>query len=294
MVENIRNLDLRRAELEKIYGKKGLILKDELEMRNFLEINSYLDIESELGGRLKSEIIQLENYPTHYLHSLRCGCYALKITDYLKKIEPVVFIGQIKNYTDSNFKKYQQIFYIASLLHDVGKREFPELITKTDLTEEEIILLRGHVEKSRDIIKSINETSAEIALRHHLYQPKSYPYGINGSTPEIEVLSRLLGKIDNWDTRTTRVNNRNNYNYYEKAIIMFNKIKNNNNFIPQQIAKKLIGKEYQKVNLYYGGTNLPRMNFNCGKLIDLLVEDGIFGSKNPLNPFEKFYSFRVI
>jgi len=196
------------------------------------KINSYLDIESELGGRLKSEIIQLENYPTHYLHSLRCGCYALKITDYLKKIEPVVFIGQIKNYTDSNFKKYQQIFYIASLLHDVGKREFPELITKTDLTEEEIILLRGHVEKSRDIIKSINETSAEIALRHHLYQPKSYPYGINGSTPEIEVLSRLLGKIDNWDTRTTRVNNRNNYNYYEKAIIMFNKIKNNNNFIP--------------------------------------------------------------
>lgn len=88
---------------------------------------------------------------------------------------------------------------IAGVLHDIGKLQVPaEILSKpTRLTEYEYLLVKTHVEASRDILQKIAFPwpVAEIVYQHHeRMNGKGYPRGLAGEAIRIE--ARILAVAD--------------------------------------------------------------------------------------------------
>lgn len=93
----------------------------------------------------------------------------------------------------------------AALLHDIGKIGIPDsILNKPDrLTDEEYDIMKSHVVKGGEILKSFTliEHVEEGALYHHeRYDGKGYVHGLKGE--EIPLNARIIGIADTFDAMT--------------------------------------------------------------------------------------------
>ena len=93
----------------------------------------------------------------------------------------------------------------AALLHDIGKIGIPDsILNKPErLTDEEYDIMKSHVVKGGDILKSFTliEHVEEGALYHHeRYDGKGYVHGLKGE--EIPLNARIIGIADTFDAMT--------------------------------------------------------------------------------------------
>lgn len=93
----------------------------------------------------------------------------------------------------------------AALLHDIGKIGIPDSILNKPgrLTDEEYDIMKSHVVKGGEILKSFTliEHVEEGALYHHeRYDGKGYVHGLKGE--EIPLNARIIGIADTFDAMT--------------------------------------------------------------------------------------------
>lgn len=95
---------------------------------------------------------------------------------------------------------------LAGLLHDIGKEKIPhELLSKTNLTNQELVILQEHTKIGYKIIKvemELSDSIARAALEHHEHNDGSgYPYGRSGD--RITVESQIVNVCNYFDNLTS-------------------------------------------------------------------------------------------
>lgn len=134
-------------------------------------------------------LLSLSKYNDTILqHSCRLATYSTALTELL---------GLKKDKRHS--------IYTAAILHDVGKMALPhELWTKKiKPTAQDAKLMRGHTLNGYNILKSINEEEAIVALQHHeRISGCGYPYQLKDK--EIEYNSKMVAVLDVFDVMSIR------------------------------------------------------------------------------------------
>lgn len=125
-----------------------------------------------------------------YAHSLRSSVWALVFGRHL---------GLPKDILEE--------LALGVLLSEVGKTRIPRslLMKPGALTEEEMAIVRKHVDHGVDILRScegVNETVISVVQFHHeRFDGSGYPYGIGGT--DIPLLARIAGIVDTYDAITS-------------------------------------------------------------------------------------------
>lgn len=105
-------------------------------------------------------------------------------------------------------KEQLQELALGCMFFDIGKIKYPkELLVKTDtLTDEEVTLIKKHVNDSVDLLKNthgIKQSVIEIAQNHHeRFNGTGYPEGKQGN--DIPVFARIAGIVDTYDALTSQ------------------------------------------------------------------------------------------
>lgn len=112
-----------------------------------------------------------------------------------------VLIGKELGFDDTRCAQLKK----AALLHDIGKIGIPDrILNKPDrLTDEEYAIMKSHVVKGGEILKSFTliEHVEDGALYHHeRYDGKGYVHGLKGE--EIPLNARIIGIADAFDAMT--------------------------------------------------------------------------------------------
>ena len=112
-----------------------------------------------------------------------------------------VLIGKELGFDDAQCEQLKK----AALLHDIGKIGIPDrILNKPDrLTDEEYAIMKSHVVKGGEILKSFTliEHVEDGALYHHeRYDGKGYVHGLKGE--EIPLNARIIGIADAFDAMT--------------------------------------------------------------------------------------------
>jgi len=97
-------------------------------------------------------------------------------------------------------------FYMAGLLHDVGKIGVPERVLQKEgkLTDEEFALIKKHPEIGARIlgdIKQIEDIIPGVLHHHERWDGRGYPYGLSGKG--IPLMGRVLCLADSFDAMTS-------------------------------------------------------------------------------------------
>jgi len=104
-------------------------------------------------------------------------------------------------------KEQLQELALGCMFFDIGKIKYPnELLVKTGpLTDEEISLIKNHVNDSIEILKNthgIQQSVIDVALNHHeRFNGTGYPAKKKGS--EIPLFARIAGIVDTYDALTS-------------------------------------------------------------------------------------------
>ena len=93
----------------------------------------------------------------------------------------------------------------AALLHDIGKIGIPDrILNKPErLTDEEYAIMKSHVVKGAEILKSftlIEHVEEGVLYHHERYDGKGYVHGLKGE--EIPLNARIIGIADTFDAMT--------------------------------------------------------------------------------------------
>lgn len=141
---------------------------------------TFLELGIDLG--LKDSILLLlqplkegdEVHREHYEHSIRVGILAKQIA------ESMGLDGRA--------------LFLAGIFHDLGKQEIrTELLGKTEpWTDDDLQEIQGHVMAGYRLLKGKFDFSAEVMVRHHTFQPNSYPKELPSSLHEYSEETREL------------------------------------------------------------------------------------------------------
>lgn len=98
------------------------------------------------------------------------------------------------------------VIYEAGLLHDIGKISISEAILSKQgkLTDEEMEIMRGHVNNSIDMIRHLSSMDYLIPAvvgHHERWDGKGYPTGI--AREDIPITARCLALADSFDAMTS-------------------------------------------------------------------------------------------
>jgi putative nucleotidyltransferase with HDIG domain len=93
----------------------------------------------------------------------------------------------------------------GALLHDIGKVALPDaLLHKVGpLSEEDVTLIRTHVELGRDILRklpALASAAAIVAASHEAFDGSGYPNGVSGR--DIPQGARIISIVDTFDALT--------------------------------------------------------------------------------------------
>jgi response regulator RpfG family c-di-GMP phosphodiesterase len=93
----------------------------------------------------------------------------------------------------------------AALLHDIGKVAMPDALMYKPgpLTDDDIALLRTHVEVGHTIVSTIpalREAAAIIVASHEAWDGSGYPRGLAGEA--IQIGARIISVVDTFDALT--------------------------------------------------------------------------------------------
>ena len=161
-----RMLDFQKKELE--------FVKKQLEMGNETVITIARTVDAKDVNTSK--------------HSLRVSEYS-------------VLIAKELGYSDEECENLRK----AALLHDIGKIGIPDrILNKPErLTDEEYAVMKSHVEKGAEILKSftlVNHVEEGALYHHERYDGKGYMHGLKGE--EIPLNARIIGIADAFDAMT--------------------------------------------------------------------------------------------
>ncbi|MDR4969197.1 MAG: diguanylate cyclase, partial [Acholeplasmataceae bacterium] len=100
---------------------------------------------------------------------------------------------------------FEEKVRISGLLHDIGKISIDDdiLNKKSELTEEEWVIMKKHPETGYQILSAVSEYDdiAKIVLFHHeRYDGRGYPNGLYRD--EIPIESRIIAVADSFDAMT--------------------------------------------------------------------------------------------
>ncbi|WP_134059154.1 HD-GYP domain-containing protein [Rheinheimera aquimaris] len=96
----------------------------------------------------------------------------------------------------------------GALLHDIGKIKVPDAILNKPgrLTDDEFVVMRQHVEFSRDILQQtegISPISLDVAANHHeRMDGRGYPAGLQQE--QISLHARMIAIVDTYDAITAQ------------------------------------------------------------------------------------------
>ncbi|MGM0786984.1 MAG: HD domain-containing phosphohydrolase [Thermodesulfobacteriota bacterium] len=150
-------------------------------------------------------------------------------------------------------KEYREAVRVAALLHDYGKIGIPDsLLKKSDrLTFNEYEYIKGHAEKTHEILRQINfeghlKQVPEIAAAHHEKMDGSgYPRGLTGN--DIPLGARIISVADNFEALTAN-------RYYNTPMHPASAIRtiweNAGTFFDKQVVDAFV-RYYQKINPGY-------------------------------------------
>ncbi len=104
-------------------------------------------------------------------------------------------------------EEHVEIIRQAGLLHDIGKIGIPDSILSKEgkLTDEEFRIMRGHVERSIEMIRhlpSLDYVIPVVLAHHERFDGKGYPRGIAGES--IPIGGRCLSIVDAFDAMISR------------------------------------------------------------------------------------------
>lgn len=91
-----------------------------------------------------------------------------------------------------------QVLYTSAILHDIGKISIPEKILETPkkLTDEEFLIMKTHVQYSKEIIQDyVSSEVVEAVYRHHeKLNGKGYPQGL--SSKDLTPVQKIITVAD--------------------------------------------------------------------------------------------------
>ena len=104
-------------------------------------------------------------------------------------------------------EEHVEIIRQAGLLHDIGKIGIPDSILSKEgkLTDEEFRIMRGHVERSIEMIRhlpSLDYVIPVVLAHHERFDGRGYPRGIAGEN--IPIGGRCLNIVDSFDAMISR------------------------------------------------------------------------------------------
>ena len=93
----------------------------------------------------------------------------------------------------------------GALLHDIGKVALPDALVHKEgpLSEEDLTLIRTHVELGRDIlakVPALTAVAAIVASSHEAFDGSGYPNGVSGT--DIPRGARIISIVDTFDALT--------------------------------------------------------------------------------------------
>lgn len=207
-----------------------------------------------------------EMYET-YENSARAALYSIKTSEFL-------------GFND----EYKQKFFIASLLHDIGKYRVFNMSDKESFDPAKNPEMKEHPLYGADFTESLGKDISAIIAMHHSFQPNGYKPNLQiEETEEAVYLSKLLAIIDCYDAASTRKNGK-LLGFADK--MLFRKLPSKD-----KVRKSLL-RAYGDLDLKYSGDKLPQSDMKGDFLINLLYKHDIFGNENPINPFTRKDSFR--
>ncbi|MEN8209130.1 MAG: HD domain-containing phosphohydrolase [Candidatus Fermentibacteria bacterium] len=137
--------------------------------------------------------------------------------------------GKIAEYMGIDSDTSEAVYY-AALLHDYGKIAVPDSILKKpgSLSEEEMIILRKHVQHTKIILSSIEfegklERVPVFASEHHeRIDGKGYPDGLKGD--EISIGGKIIAVADVFEALTAKRHYREPYSLKKTLNLIISKI----------------------------------------------------------------------
>ena len=153
-----------------------------------------LDVDSRSRDSIRNYlgILRVKDKET-YEHSIRAGMISARISRQLG-LDP-------------------KPAFFAGTLHDIGKMliEPSVLKKKQGFSKQDLAQMKIHPQYTYLMLRGVHEFSAEIALRHHLFQERPYPESIPacnypGQEGLINSYSRIISLADFYDSATNRNN----------------------------------------------------------------------------------------
>jgi len=136
-------------------------------------------------------------------------------------------LGKYFNLSDD----MQEDLYIGALLHDIGKIDVPlEILESTErLSEEEMVIMRGHVDKTEKIIKGyVSDQVVKIASRHHeRLDGSGYPNHLTAK--DLSLSERIVAVSDVFCALVEKRTYKNSY-HKEEVLGLLHQMANDNLF----------------------------------------------------------------
>jgi len=169
-------------------------------------------LEDQLEGEFNELDISIKNR-----ESVKTYLNLLKIKDQ-QTYEHSIRVGLLSSRIARHMHLDPKAMLFAGTLHDIGKALIPpETLQKTEgFDEKDMVKMKKHPESSYQMLRGVHEFSAEIALRHHIYQEKGYPKRLpksnipfsSNSQLMINFFARILSLADFYDAVSLRVNDK--------------------------------------------------------------------------------------
>lgn len=167
-------------------NKDGVILS-QLRTGNYKSyisnIINALEFSDEANQKMQKVLVYFLDFKSTstFKHAINTACYALSL-------------GVRAGLSEAEL----QVLYTSAILHDIGKISIPEKILETPkkLTDEEFLIMKTHVQYSKEIIQDyVSSEVVEAVYRHHeKLNGKGYPQGL--SSKDLTPVQKIITVAD--------------------------------------------------------------------------------------------------